>query len=243
MERPARRPPLWRVMVSHRSGIARSSRRRPPPQPGRQLQHPRRARRQHRPARADDEAGAAAGADGVRGDGVRHELRTPLAVTPIGRRQPRRRRRRRRHEIRRYGELMRAETSPRWSSNPRVRGMPSGQRGLALRPVPIRDRQRLRVGAADRGPGIRSRSTSPPAIPATLGDEPALRRVFQNLVDNAIKYGGSGGWMRVSARPRRDVPDAPFRPPHQHPAEQPSRCYRAVAAQMQHASASASFGA
>ena len=30
--------------------------------------------------------------------------------------------------------------------------------------------------------------------------------MFQNLVDNAIKYGGSGGWMRISARQQgRDV--------------------------------------
>ena len=77
--------------------IARSGRRRrPPPQPGRQLQHPRRARRQHGPARADDEAGAAAGAaaDGVRGDGVARAA-DAAGGDSIGRRQPRRRRHRR----------------------------------------------------------------------------------------------------------------------------------------------------
>ena len=33
-----------------------------------------------------------------------------------------------------------------------------------------------------------------------LGDEPALRRVFQNLVSNAIKYGAGGGSILLRAR-------------------------------------------
>ena len=33
-----------------------------------------------------------------------------------------------------------------------------------------------------------------------LGDETALRRAFQNLVANAIKYGGAGSWIGVRAR-------------------------------------------
>ncbi len=33
-----------------------------------------------------------------------------------------------------------------------------------------------------------------------LGDEPALRRVFQNLIDNAIKYGGASKWIGLRAR-------------------------------------------
>ncbi len=40
----------------------------------------------------------------------------------------------------------------------------------------------------------------PVDLPPVLGDEPALRRVFQNLIDNAIKYGAAGGWIGVSGR-------------------------------------------
>ena len=40
----------------------------------------------------------------------------------------------------------------------------------------------------------------PADLPPVLGDEPALRRVFQNLIDNAIKYGAAGGSIRVSAQ-------------------------------------------
>ena len=40
----------------------------------------------------------------------------------------------------------------------------------------------------------------PADLPPVLGDEPALRRAFQNLIDNAVKYGAAGGSIRVSAR-------------------------------------------
>jgi signal transduction histidine kinase len=40
----------------------------------------------------------------------------------------------------------------------------------------------------------------PDDLPDVAGDEAALRRVFQNLIDNAIKYGAAGGWMKISAR-------------------------------------------
>ena len=36
-----------------------------------------------------------------------------------------------------------------------------------------------------------------------LGDEAALRRVFQNLIGNAIKYGAAGGWIGVQRAPAR----------------------------------------
>jgi signal transduction histidine kinase len=37
-------------------------------------------------------------------------------------------------------------------------------------------------------------------LPPVLGDEPALRRVVQNLLANAIKYGADGGSIRIDAR-------------------------------------------
>jgi signal transduction histidine kinase len=36
-------------------------------------------------------------------------------------------------------------------------------------------------------------------LPAVQGDEAALRRVFQNLVGNAIKYGAEARWIGVRA--------------------------------------------
>jgi signal transduction histidine kinase len=38
-----------------------------------------------------------------------------------------------------------------------------------------------------------------PDLPAVIGDAPALRRVFQNLIINAAKHGGQGGYIGVTA--------------------------------------------
>ncbi len=40
----------------------------------------------------------------------------------------------------------------------------------------------------------------PADLPATEGDAGALRRAFQNLLANAARHGGSGGWIGVTAR-------------------------------------------
>ena len=39
----------------------------------------------------------------------------------------------------------------------------------------------------------------PPGLPPVIGEAPALRRVFQNLIINAAKHGGQGGWIGISA--------------------------------------------
>ena len=39
----------------------------------------------------------------------------------------------------------------------------------------------------------------PPSLPAVTGDAAALRRAFQNLITNAAKHGGAGGWIGVTA--------------------------------------------
>ncbi|HEY5042231.1 MAG TPA: HAMP domain-containing sensor histidine kinase, partial [Verrucomicrobiae bacterium] len=39
----------------------------------------------------------------------------------------------------------------------------------------------------------------PPGLPVIKGDAAALRRVFQNLITNAAKHGGQGGWIGITA--------------------------------------------
>jgi signal transduction histidine kinase len=60
-------------------------------------------------------------------------------------------------------------------------------------------------GALIEDAGIEVECDVPPTLPPVLGDEAALRRVFQNLVGNAIKYGARGGWigLRASASGRQ----------------------------------------
>jgi signal transduction histidine kinase len=40
----------------------------------------------------------------------------------------------------------------------------------------------------------------PADVPPISGDEPALSRVFQNLIGNAIKYGAGARWIGIEAR-------------------------------------------
>jgi signal transduction histidine kinase len=50
----------------------------------------------------------------------------------------------------------------------------------------------------------------PPALPAVTGDAAALRRVFQNLITNAAKHAGEGGWIGVAAVVDNDAGKVPM---------------------------------
>jgi signal transduction histidine kinase len=137
---------------------------------------------------------------------VSHELRTPLAVIRsaadnlaegVVNEDP---------QVRKYGDLVRGEgrrLSDMVEQILELAGIHSGQRGFALAPVPIvpllRDVIRA-SGTLIEQAGLNVEYEAPDTLPAVLGDEQALRRVFQNLVGNAIKYGASGGWIGLSAR-------------------------------------------
>lgn len=47
--------------------------------------------------------------------------------------------------------------------------------------------------------GVTIERDIPEALPAVRGDRSALASALQNLLGNAVKYGGPGGWVRVSA--------------------------------------------
>jgi signal transduction histidine kinase len=136
---------------------------------------------------------------------VSHELRTPLAVIRsaaenladgvVDDEQ----------KIRRYGELMRTEgrrLTEMVEQILEISGIQSGQRGFALRPVAVEPLVRDILSSWSSliaRAGVSVEIEIPSGLPPVLGDEPALRRVFQNLVDNAIKYGASGGWIKIAA--------------------------------------------
>jgi signal transduction histidine kinase len=137
--------------------------------------------------------------------GVSHELRTPLAVIRSAAENLADGVVEDEEKIRRYGELMRLEgrrLTEMVEQILEIAGIQSGQRGFALRPVPVEPLVRDIVSSCSsliERAGVTVEIDVPATLPAVLGDEPALRRVFQNLVDNAIKYGASGGWIRIAA--------------------------------------------
>jgi signal transduction histidine kinase len=101
-------------------------------------------------------------------------------------------------QIRKYGDLVRNEGRRLTEMVEQIlefAGIQSGQRGFALRPVAVApmlheivDSSRALIEEA----GMHVEYDLPENLPPVLGDEPALRRVFQNLIANAIKYGAGG---------------------------------------------------
>ncbi|HEV3484772.1 MAG TPA: histidine kinase dimerization/phospho-acceptor domain-containing protein, partial [Vicinamibacterales bacterium] len=136
---------------------------------------------------------------------VSHELRTPLAVIRsagenladgVVRDEP---------QIRRYGELVRSEGRRLTEMVEQIlefAGIQSGQRGLNLRAVAVAPLLHDVVDSASAlisSAHLHVEMDIPDALPPVLGDEPALRRAFQNLLGNAIKYGEGGGSIVLRA--------------------------------------------
>jgi signal transduction histidine kinase len=135
---------------------------------------------------------------------VSHELRTPLAVIRsaadnladgVVNDEAR---------IRQYGQLVRREGLRLTDLVEQIlefAGLQSGQRQITARPVEMTRllREVVATAEATAPPGVVVEMTLADNLPAVAGDEAALRRVFQNLVGNAIKYGASAGWIGVTA--------------------------------------------
>ncbi len=137
---------------------------------------------------------------------VSHELRTPLAVIRsaadnladgVVYDHP---------QVRKYGDLVRGEGRRLTEMVEQIlelAGIQSGQRGFALTPIQVPPLLRQVVHASStliEQAGLEVQYDIAETLPPVLGDEQGLKRVFQNLVGNAIKYGASGGWIGISAR-------------------------------------------
>jgi signal transduction histidine kinase len=137
---------------------------------------------------------------------ISHELRTPLAVIRSAGdnladgvvHDP--------DQVRKYGDLVRNEGRRLTEMVEQIlelAGIESGQRGFALRPVAIGPMLRDIVDSSRaiiETAGMQVDYDLADTLPPVLGDESAVRRVFQNLIANAIKYGGSGGWIGLRGR-------------------------------------------
>jgi len=128
---------------------------------------------------------------------VSHELRTPLAVIRsaadnladgVVNDEAR---------IRQYGQLVRREGLRLTDLVEQIlefAGLQSGQRTMAARPVEMSALLREVAAAAEsiaQPAGIAIELDIADNLPLVTGDQAALRRVFQNLLANAIKYGAA----------------------------------------------------
>lgn len=138
--------------------------------------------------------------------GVSHELNTPLAaIRSAGQNladgvvadDP---------QVRRYGDLVVREgrrLSAMVGQVLEFAGIQSGRRSYRLRPAEVAE---IVDGAladcADSlaANGVRVEKDIPGDLPPVLADPEALRRAVRNLVENAVKYGGSEKWIGIRAR-------------------------------------------
>ena len=138
--------------------------------------------------------------------GVTHELNTPLtAIRSAGQNlaagvvaEP--------GQVRRYGNLIESEgrrLSDMVGQALELAGIQSGRRVYHPRPVEVRD---IVDGALQdcrwllQEKGIVVEKDIDRDLPLVQADPSALRRAVQNLVENAVKYGGKSGWIGVRAR-------------------------------------------
>jgi signal transduction histidine kinase len=137
---------------------------------------------------------------------VSHELRTPLAVIRSAGENLADGVVHDEQQIKKYGELIRGEgrrLSDMVEQILELSGIQSGQRGFNLRPFDVRAVVQD-VTAASRAlideACMQVEVDIPDDLPFAQADESAFRRVMQNLISNAIKYGAGGGWLGIKGR-------------------------------------------
>jgi signal transduction histidine kinase len=132
---------------------------------------------------------------------VSHELRTPLAVIrsagqnlAAGVVQ----------DPRRYGDLIETEgrrLTDMVEQTLALAGLSGERKPMAQTPIDTGDLVRSVLAApetAARADGVTFDVRIAEELPLVVADEMLLRRGVQNLVGNALKYGGRGGWIGIT---------------------------------------------
>lgn len=138
--------------------------------------------------------------------GVSHELRTPVTVIRTAAFNLRGNMASRPEQVQRYGALIEAESEKLTALIEQVLRFSSTMAGHVIRtrePVAMETilHDGLRYDHVDSGgaPIVVDKQIAS-HLPLVLADELALLQAFQNLVDNALKYGTEGSnWIGVSA--------------------------------------------
>jgi signal transduction histidine kinase len=136
---------------------------------------------------------------------VSHELRTPVSVIGTAASNladgvvadPAR--------VRKYGETIQGEARRLGETVERVlqlAGIAAGNGAAARTPVAVSDLVQQSLASCRpeiEGRGVTVETKIDDDLPAVLGDGAALRSAVQNLISNAVKYGGDARWVRVAA--------------------------------------------
>jgi signal transduction histidine kinase len=147
---------------------------------------------------------------------VSHELRTPVSVIGTAAanladgvvEEPGR--------VKKYGATIQAESRRLGETVERVlqlAGIAAGRASAARTTIPVADLVRDAVVASrheidlaraavevDIAAELMRLPADPSGVQRVVGDATALRSALQNLISNAIKYGGPTPWVRVSAK-------------------------------------------
>jgi signal transduction histidine kinase len=142
--------------------------------------------------------------------GVSHELRTPLAVICSAAENLADGVIAAKDQIREYGTLIKNEGRHLTEMVEQTLGFAAQQAGRSEDLVPVEipgviDAALVQAGLTTDSSDIQLEKQIQPDLPLVAANPSALIRCLQNLLVNAVKYGGESPWVRISARAVRGV--------------------------------------